>query len=110
MNKNNQIEETKNLDNLSTMMKCLKKEYDILFNQFEKSLKENANNMEILEKKNVYIFRLENKNFIYEESIQEKDKIIKKKNEEITKYKQKILEQKELLKEVYLMLENQNKK
>lgn len=62
------------------------------------------------QKKNVYIFRLENKNFIYEESIQEKDKIIKKKNEEITKYKQKILEQKELLKEVYLMLENQNKK
>ena len=110
MNKNNQIEETNNLDNLSTMMKSLKKEYDILFNQFGKSLKENANNMEILEKKNVYIFRLENKNFINEESIQEKDKIIKKKNEEITKYKQKILEQKELLKEVYLMLENQNKK
>ena len=39
-----------------------------------------------------------------------KIKLLKKKNEEITKYKQKILEQKELLKEVYLMLENQNKK
>lgn len=54
MNKNKQIEETNNLDNLSTMMKSLKKEYDILFNQFEKSLKENANTMEILEKKCIY--------------------------------------------------------
>ena len=64
--------------------------FNNLFSQYILSQKENTKNLDILEKKNIYIYRLENRNFILEETKNEKDKIIEEKNNEIKKYKNKL--------------------
>ncbi len=82
-----------------------------LFSQYIISQKENSKNLEILEKQNSKIFKLENRNFILEEMKNEKDKIIEEKNKQIEKYKNKLNEQKKLIKELYfLMNKNENNK
>ena len=82
-----------------------------LFSQYNISQKENSKNLEILEKQNSKIFKLENRNFILEEMKNEKDKIIEEKNKQIEKYKNKLNEQKKLIKELYfLMNKNENNK
>ena len=82
-----------------------------LFSQYSISQKENSKNLEILEKQNSKIFKLENRNFILEEMKNEKDKIIEEKNKQIEKYKNKLNEQKKLIKELYfLMNKNENNK
>ena len=82
-----------------------------LFSQYVFLQKENSKNLEILEKQNINIFRLENRNFILEEMNNEKDNIIEEKNKKIEKYKNKLTEQKKLLKELYVLLnKNENNK
>ena len=85
--------------------------FNNLFSQYILSQKENSKNLEILEKQNSKIFKLENRNFILEEMKNEKDKIIEEKNKQIEKYKNKLNEQNTLIKELYFLInKNENNK
>ena len=80
------IEKSKTYNNDDLMkieLKSMKTENDNLFKLFTISQYQNNRNLEALENNNVIIYRLENKNFILEEEVKEKEKIIEKKNKEI---------------------------
>ena len=99
-----------NNDLMKIELKTMKRENDNLFKLFALSQYINKKNLEALENNNVIIYRLENKNFILEDEINEKEKIIKEKNNEILELKKEIAEKFELLKQVNSFLEKQENK
>ena len=88
-------------------LKYMKTENDNLFKLFTISQYQNNRNLEALENNNVIIYRLENKNFILEEEVKEKEKIIEEKDKEIQELKKEIAEKFELLKQVNSFMEKQ---
>ena len=99
-----------NNDLMKIELKTMKRENDNLFKLFALSQYINKKNLEALENNNVIIYRLENKNFILEDEINEKEKIIEEKNNEILELKKEIAEKFELLKQVNSFMENQENK
>ena len=99
-----------NNDLMKIELKTMKRENDNLFKLFTIPQYQNNRNLGALENNNVIIYRLENKNFILEDEINEKEKIIKEKNNEILELKKEIAEKFELLKQVNSFMENQENK
>ena len=99
-----------NTDLMKLELKSMKKENDNLFKLFTISQYQNNKHLEALESNNVIIYRLENQNFILEDGLREKEKIIEEKNNEILKLKKEIAEKFELLKQINEFMEKQENK
>ena len=95
-------------DSIKFQLFYLNLDYKNLLSQYSFSEEEKKKTMHILEGINKYIFRLENKNFVLEETNKEKDKIIQNQDNEIKECLKKINEQENLLKEAYLLLKGNN--